>query len=189
MVERTNAAGFAGPSKSVSQMDSQGHTYATVTGSEPGPDGAPPAAGSAETGPSPGEAFREALRQFTELREYAGYYIAAKIDAFRLGLRNVIFMAALGVVGLIAAAAVIVTAVVLALEGLAGALAVVMPLWAANLIIGVALLLVLALAIFIVVSRLTKSSRLQTVNKYESRKQSQQTQFGHDVSDRAGGLG
>ena len=168
-------------------MDSEGHTHATETASRPGPDGARPVADSGEAGPSPAEAFREALRHFAEIREYAGYYIAARIDALRLGIRNVIILAALAVLGLIAAAAVIVTAVVLALEGIAGALAVVMPPWAANLIIGVAFLLVLALSILIVLSRLSKSSRLQTVNRYESRKQSQQTQFGHDVNNRANG--
>jgi hypothetical protein len=168
-------------------MDSEGHTHATGTASPPKSGGPPPMADSVETGPSPAEAFREALRHFAEIREYAGFYVAAKIDAFRLGIRNVIFLAALAVLGLIAAAAVIVTAVVLSLEGVAGALAVVMPLWAANLIIGVAFLLVLALAILIVLSRLSKSSRLQTVNKYESRKQCQQTRFGHDVNEPADG--
>lgn len=171
-----------GASKLVCNMDSEGHSHATEAASRPMAD-------SAESRPSPGEAFREALRHFAEIREYAGYYVAAKIDALRLGIRNVIILAALAVLGLIAAAAVIVTAVVMALEGVAGALALVMPPWAAHLIIGVAFLLVLALAILIVLSRLSKSSRLQTVNKYESRKQSQQTQFGHDVKERADGPG
>lgn len=166
-------------------MDSQGHTHATESAARAGFDGGQPVADTGNPGPSPGESFRESLRQFGEIREYAAYYVAAKIDALRLGIRNIIVLAALGLIGLIAASAVIVTAVVLALLGIAGALTGLMPAWAANLVIGVLVLLAVALGVLIVMSRLMKSSRRQTVEKYESRKHRQQTEFGHDVEERA----
>jgi hypothetical protein len=162
-------------------MDSQGHAQATESAAQPAPD-----ATARET--SPGEAFRESLRHFAEIREYAGYYITAKLDSLRLGIRNVIILAALGIVGLIAVAAVIVTAVVLALVGVAGALAKVLPAgseWAANLITGTLFLILLGIVVVIGVSRLTRASRLNTVEKYERRKRSQQTRFGHDLDGRA----
>ncbi len=168
-------------------MDSQGHTQATESPAQSAPADAQPAPDAPAGATSPAEAFRESLRHFAEIREYAGYYITAKLDGLRLGIRNVIILAALGIIGLIAVAAIVVTAVVLALVGVAGAVAKVLPAgseWAADLITGSVFLLLLGFVVVIAVSRLTKTSRQNTLEKYERRKRSQQTRFGHDLDGR-----
>src|SRR5204863_5692107 len=76
--------------------------------------GAPPDA--------PAEALKDFRKRLGELGEYVSYYFAAKSDAFKLSLKNAVVYAALGVVGLIAAGALLVTAVVLLCTGIAGGL-------------------------------------------------------------------
>src|SRR3954463_15030195 len=71
----------------------------------------------------PTEAFKDAGRKFAELGEYVSYYIAAKFDGIKGSVRNIGIYAALGVVGLIATAGFVVTAVVLLCRGIAGAFA------------------------------------------------------------------
>src|SRR5437660_231984 len=73
-------------------------------------DDAPPDPPSEAT---PAAAFRAVARYVGELSEYAKYYLAAKSDALKLSLRRAAIMAAVGVVGLIAAGAVVVVCVTL----------------------------------------------------------------------------
>src|SRR5688500_14310708 len=91
------------------------------------PECAPPAGfgnghdpAAADDGPSPAEAVKEAASRFAELKEYAGYYAAAKWDGIKVSLRNVLIYAALGIVGGIAAIGFIIAAVVMLLNGLSG---------------------------------------------------------------------
>src|SRR5829696_4367577 len=62
---------------------------------------------------APTEALRGVGERFGELAEYISYFIAAKTDGLKVSMRNVAVMAALGVIGLIAAGAMVVSAVVL----------------------------------------------------------------------------
>src|SRR4051794_5501565 len=68
------------------------------------------------------EAVREVGTQIGEVAEYIGYYLGAKRDAIMLSLKNAGIYAALGVVGLLAGGALVVTAVVLLCQGIAQAL-------------------------------------------------------------------
>src|SRR5215208_4014176 len=68
---------------------------------------------------APTEAFRAVGARFGELAEYISYFIAAKTDGLKLSVRNMVVMAVLGVVVLIAAGALVVSAVVLLCWGIA----------------------------------------------------------------------
>ena len=72
---------------------------------------------------APSDAARDALHKLAELRAYAQQYFSAKADKLKLTARNIAIMAALGIVGLIAAGATLVIALVMLLSGIAGAIA------------------------------------------------------------------
>src|SRR4051794_1909842 len=73
---------------------------------------------------SPSQAFHHAQMRLSELAEYVGYFISAKVDGIKLTVRNVAIFAALGIVGLIAAGGMVVTSVVLLCYGIARGLGV-----------------------------------------------------------------
>ena len=135
----------------------------------------------------PSQAFHEAVAKLSELKEYVAYYAAVRVDMLKVTIRNLGIYAGLGVVGLIAVAAMVVTAVVLLLQGIAGAFSQLIPRfpWLGDLITAVLVLGVMAVAIVIVMKKLTGSFRSQTVKKYEQRTRREREQFGHDVHDRA----
>src|SRR5258706_16297077 len=56
------------------------------------------------------EAFHRIKGDINELKEYASYYVAAKVDGVKRTVRNIFLYAALGVVGLIAGGAIVATA-------------------------------------------------------------------------------
>src|SRR3954462_40778 len=93
-------------------------------------------------GHSPGEAFKEAGARLGELKEFASYYVAAKLDAWKVTGRNLGIYAALGIVGLIAASAIITTAAVLLLVGIAWGLGALLwhQYWLGALLVGLLVL-------------------------------------------------
>lgn len=135
----------------------------------------------------PTEAFHQLGRQIGELKEYFGYYLAAKSDGIKMSIRNAGLYAGLGIVGLIAGAGIIVTAAVLLLTGLAGGLGALFGhrYWLGNLIVGLLVLGGLALAIMLVMKKLTNSFRQSTVQKYEQRQNWQRGQYGRAVPEAA----
>jgi hypothetical protein len=141
---------------------------------------------------APADALKEAARTLGELREYVGYFVAAKLDGIKLTFRRIGVMAAVGVIGLLAAGAIVGTAAVLFCVGLAQAVATLLAhengaprTWLGNLIVGLLLLLVIGGGAWYMMSRLTGSSRKATVKKYELRRQRERADFGHDVFQRA----
>lgn len=141
---------------------------------------------------APADAFKEALRAFGELREYLGYFIAAKLDGFKLTFRRIGVVAAVGVIGLLAGGAVVATAAVLFCVGLAQAVAVMFAhengvprTWLGNLIVGLLMLLAIGGGAWLLMSRLIGSSKKATVKKYELRRQRERADYGHDVLQRA----
>jgi hypothetical protein len=137
---------------------------------------------------APTDAMKDALRQAGELKSYAAYFVAAKVDAIKATVRNVGLYAALGVIGLMAGGAIIVTAAVLLCLGLSQLLASAFDPpkpWFGNLIVGAVLLALVLAGAWLAVSSITKSSRKRTVKKYEDRKRQQRADFGHDVHTRA----
>jgi len=137
----------------------------------------------------PVQAFHEAMAKLAELKEYISYYAAVRVDMLKVTVRNLGIYAGLGLVGLMAAAAMVVTAVVLLLQGIAGAFAQLIPRfpWLGNLITAFIVLGGTALGIIIAMKKLTGTFRSQTVKKYEDRQRREHQQFGHDVQDRSRG--
>ena len=134
----------------------------------------------------PTDAIRDAVAKLAELREFAAYYVAVKIDALKVTARQVGILAGLGLVGAVAGAAVVVTAIILLLRGIDGALtALIGHQWAADLITAAIFLAIPVIGILVGMRILTRTFKTSTVHKYEERKRQERQQFGRDVRDEA----
>jgi hypothetical protein len=121
-----------------------------------------------------------------ELKEYLSYLMAAKMDGVKSSIRNVGLYAAIGMVGLIVGGAILATAGVLLVVGIAQALgALFNRMWLGNLVTAVLFLGLLGVGVWLMMSKVTKSWRNATWKKYEDRKREQRKQYGHDVHQRA----
>jgi hypothetical protein len=143
--------------------------------------------GQCVPGGTPAENFRSALDRLAELKEYASYFVAAKLDALKLTVRNVGIYAVLGLIGGIVAATMAVVAVVLLLVGAAHGIGAALGgmYWLGDLIIGVFILGLIAVGAVLGLKMLTRSFKKSTVDKYETRQHQQRRNFGHDVEQRA----
>jgi hypothetical protein len=105
---------------------------------------------------APEQTLRDAASHFSELKAYFAHYLAAKTDSVKVSIRRAVVFAALGVLGLVAGVAVIATAVVLVLHGLAQALTVLIKghAWAGNLVAGVLVLGLIGLGTWLGVRRM-----------------------------------
>jgi membrane protein implicated in regulation of membrane protease activity len=132
-------------------------------------------------------ALDQLLAQATELYAYTMHFVNAKADGVKLSVRQVVVWAVLGLLMLIAATSVIVTAIVLLLTGLAGALAGAFDseLWLGKVVIGVLLLVIIAVGTLIGVRMQQRKSRHQKVQQYAERQLQQRAAFGRNVADRA----
>jgi hypothetical protein len=140
-----------------------------------------------ERATSPNEALHAAKVHFAELREYLSYYMAAKSDGIKSSFRNLGLLIGLGVVGLMLGGAIVVTAGVLLLTGLAGGIGALFGgrLWLGQLIVGLLLVGAVGGGAIWFYSRATRAARERTMKKYESRKRQQRDQFRTDVAERA----
>ena len=142
---------------------------------------------------SPADAFKDLGRHFGELKEYAAYYLTAKADGIKTSVRNLVLYAVLGMVGLIAGGAAVVTATVLLITGIAGAISAIFRshltepdrTWIGEITVGLLILGGIAVGTMLFMKKFTAASRERTVRKYESRQQHQRIQYGHDVHERA----
>ena len=138
--------------------------------------------------PSAGEALKQAGAHLRELKEYASLYVTAKLDSFKLTMRNIVLYAALGIVGAIVAVGLLITAAALLLTGLAGGIGALFEpdrYWVGALIVGFAVLALAMGGIFFVMRMLSGSSKKRTIEKYEQRKRQERIEHGHDVEERA----
>jgi membrane protein implicated in regulation of membrane protease activity len=135
----------------------------------------------------PPEALRRLQELVGELQAYFTHFVSAKVDGFKLSARQLAIWAALGVVGVIALAGLIVTAIVLLLVGAAAGFALLFGgwLWLGQVVVGVGSLVLLALSIFIGLRTWQRKARQQKVQQYDERQLQQRTAFGHSVADRA----
>lgn len=149
--------------------------------SEPGTNG--PSADKA----SPVDSLRDVQPRLKELGEYVNYLFAARIDAIKLAIRKAGIYAAVGIVALLAAAAFVVTAVVLLCLGVARGLTALFGgrAWAGDLAAAVLFFAILGLGVWFGLGRLGAVSRERTIRKYAARQQQQRASFGTDVSQRA----
>jgi len=133
------------------------------------------------------EAFGRIKKDVGELKEYASYYVAAKVDGIKRTVRNIGLYAALGIVGLIAGGAIVATAAGLLIVGVAELLTRLFGdrAWLGDIVTGILVLGAIGVGAWMMMNKLTNTWRSQTVKKYEQRKQSQRERFGHDVPGRA----
>ena len=133
------------------------------------------------------EAFDRIKHDVGELKEYASYYVAAKVDGIKRTVRNIGLYAALGVVGLIAGGAIVATAAGLLIVGVAELLTRLFGdrAWLGDIVTGLLVLGAIGAGAWWMMNKLTNTWRTQTLKKYEQRKQSQRERFGHDAPGRA----
>jgi hypothetical protein len=133
------------------------------------------------------EAFSRIKCDIDELKEYASYYLAAKVDGLKRTVRSIGLYAVLGVVGLLVGGAIIATAAGLIIVGIAEGLGRLFGerYWLGDLVTGLLVLGVIGGGVWFMVKKLTGSWRSQTIKKYEQRKQTQRVRFGHNVNERA----
>jgi hypothetical protein len=135
----------------------------------------------------PSEAFRDAMAQIGEAKEYLSHFVAAKVDGIKVAARSAAVWAALGVLGLLTGGAILVTAAVLLVIGMAQGVSALLKghTWAGNLIVGFVLLALAGVGAWFGMKRLFDSSRKRTVDRYERRLQRQRVEFGHDARERS----
>lgn len=133
------------------------------------------------------EAFRRLQSQLEELAEYAKLYASARKDAIVATVRNLALLAVAGILALLIGSAMLITAAVIGLIGLAQLIGVALGdrLWAGYLVTGFGLLALVAIAVAVALVVLQRRFRKQTVDKYVKRHKSQRARFGHDVAGQA----
>jgi hypothetical protein len=133
------------------------------------------------SGPHPLEPLLEHL---AALRGHVDHYVQATADSLRLTARQIVVRIALGCLASTVGIAALVTATVLVLNGAAGGIAAALNgrMWAGQLIVGLSLLLLVAVACWLGVRQLTKTSRSKTIDKYERQYHRQSAR--HDASGR-----
>lgn len=140
----------------------------------------------AEVIADPASAFGQVRQDLAELREYAAYYVATRVDAAKAMARRLVFWLVLATVAATIALAGLAAAAVLLLQGLAGGLADLFngAPWLGPLIVGAVVLLVSIVGLFVIHSRVEKSALKRKKTEYGERQAWQEQAFGHSVSDR-----
>ena len=140
--------------------------------------------GSQSNGASSSAATRDVSSLVAELKEYAGHFAAAKVDAVKASVRNIVIYAVLGVLGLFVGSTIIITGTVLLLTGISNGIGAIFPPrlhFIGPLVVGLIVLGGLAGAALFILKKFGSSSKKQTIDKYESRQAAQRAQFGRDV--------
>jgi len=135
----------------------------------------------------PGDAIRDAFAQFAMLLEFAAYYVVTRVDAIKLTVRRLGITVGMLVIAAVGVSAIVVTAVVLLMRGIAGGLVELFPRypWLGDLIVGFVFLILPLFAVMIGMRRITRMFKSFTVQKYEARQRQQRQHFGSDVRDHA----
>jgi len=149
--------------------------------------------GSSATTEHPAEAFKHAAGYLGELKEYAGYYVSAKLDAYKSSAVNLGIYAVLGVLGAVVGSAILATAAVLLLWGLADGLGSLFAHWFGSsgwhwlgpFLVGLIVLGGMAAGVIFGLKWFTRTSHSRLVAKYEDRKRRERIEYGFDVEQRA----
>jgi len=148
--------------------------------------------GAAAADIPPSEAFRAAATLAGELKEYAGYYLGAKLDAIKLTATNIAVYTILGIVGGFVAVTVVVMAAVMLCTAICNGLGnlfgyLLGPGWAwlGPLLFGLVVLGGIGVGAMYGLKWFARTTRGKLVAKYEDRKRQERHLYGHDVSERA----
>jgi membrane protein implicated in regulation of membrane protease activity len=138
---------------------------------------------------SAAEALERLQQQCGALYAYFLHFVSAKIDGLKLSGRHLAIWAIVAGLGVIGVVTTIIVAVVLLFSGLATGLgmAVGNAPWPGQIMVGLGLLVVFAMALLLGCRRVHSRARTRKVQHYVERQLQQRAQFGHSVSDRAHG--
>jgi hypothetical protein len=136
---------------------------------------------------APADALREAIGQFSELRDYVAFYVRTRIDRLKLSLRDLLFFAAISLTALLLGAALCVTAVVIFCRGIAEGLTELFGgrAWLGDLVTGLLLLGLIIGGGAIALKKFAGTSKNRTVREYDRLKDRQRAAHGTDVDERA----
>jgi hypothetical protein len=152
------------------------------------PDKSSPETSESDVGPQPSP-FDPLLRHLAELQMLVGHYLRARTDQITASLRTIVFWAIAGLIGLIIAVALLATAVVLVLQGIAAGLARLgLQPWAADLITGIVCIAVVGAGIAIASASQKRAARRKRRDDYEHFRARYRAKFGHSL-DETGGHG
>jgi hypothetical protein len=134
---------------------------------------------------SAAELFAPLMAHLRELSEYASYYFAARSDLVKAKVRKIALYIVAGLIAAVAGATLLIVALVLVLVGIAGGLGELMgnrP-WAGSLATGAIVAAIVFGSLTLLLPQWLVNSRRQVKDKYDRRRQSQRTRFGHDVDE------
>ncbi len=138
------------------------------------------------------DSTRQTINRLTillaELKDYAGYYISAKLDQTKWSLTRIAIYAVLGVVAFLLFSALLTTTVVLFMVGVATALGQAFGAnlwWLGWIIVGGVILLGTGIGLWLAVGSFLRRSGKTLVERYEAKREAQKARFGHHVRDRA----
>jgi hypothetical protein len=148
------------------------------TGGSPGPHNG--------HGAAPRDALRQGIACLGEIREYAAYLVAARLDAIKAAGRDVLLYAVAGILGMVTAAAIVGTSAVLLLLGIAHGLGELFHhAWIGEVVVAGVVLGGITGGLVFGLTWLPRIMRKQLVSKYEARQRKQRSQFGRDVAEQA----
>lgn len=136
---------------------------------------------------TPSEAWDAIVARIGELREYAGYYIAANVDRLRLTGRSFLMWGILSVVVGATVVSIVVAASVLLVVSLSTGLGRLLGgrIWLGQLIVSGTILLLASGGVWLALWISLRKYQRMLVEKYERRKQKERTEYGTDVEERA----
>ena len=148
---------------------------------------APETAGRPPLQDDPTEHLGKVSARLAEIKDYVAYYVSAKLDSYKSSAKSAALWAVVGLLGAVAGTAVLATAGVLVVVGIAEGLTQLFGgrAWLGDLVTGVALLAIVLGTTFLMVRRMLGQSRLATAKKYEALRRQQMAKHGHDVHERA----
>jgi hypothetical protein len=138
----------------------------------------------ATPGPHPLDPLIASLKA---LQAYVSYYLAIRTESLKVKIRQAALMAAMGLLGLLAGAGLVIYAVVLLLSGIAEGLTVLFGnrAWAGDLLTGGLFLAIVFGGMYAGMRIWTKISWRKTEEKYERRRNQQRADLGRDVHETA----
>ena len=137
--------------------------------------------------PSPSEAFKSAAARLAEIKDYASYYVSAKMDGYMSSAKSAALYGVLGLLAGVAGIAILATAGVLIVLGISEGLTVLFGgrMWLADLVTGIVLLGLILSTTYFLVAKLIGKSKAAAKAKYESLNREQFSKHGHNVHERA----
>jgi hypothetical protein len=133
------------------------------------------------------DAWAAAAERWSELREYAAFYLAAQADQLRLAAHTTLIRAVLIVVVAIIAVSSIAAASVLVVLGAATGVGQLLgeQIWLGQLLVGCGTISLAGGGFWLLLLFRMRTYRRALIEKYELRKQTERGRYGTDVAQRA----